>query len=84
MMKFDQLRTHISETSASYAKDQEEMETKKMERDLLATQIENLKLHETKREKTKATIDDERQRLQKQVQTLTGLSQALETQLKNS
>jgi peptidoglycan hydrolase CwlO-like protein len=60
------------------------VETKQMERDLIVTQIENLKLHEAKMEKTKAAIEEERQRLAKQIQTLKGLSQALETQIKNS
>ena len=54
-----------------------------MEQELLKTQAMNLKMFETKKEKVKATIDEEKERLLKQVQTLKGLSSALETQLKN-
>jgi hypothetical protein len=46
-------------------------------------QIENIKLHEQKKEKTQAAIEDERQRLHKQVQTMRGLQLALEQQINN-
>lgn len=61
----------------------QEVENKRMEQELLKTQAMNLKMFETKKEKVKATIDEEKERLLKQVQTLKGLSSALETQLKN-
>jgi len=54
-----------------------------MEQELIKTQILNLKMFETKREKVQASIEEDRHRLLKQLQTMKGLKSALETQLKN-
>lgn len=61
----------------------QEAENKRIEQELIKTQVLNLKMFETKREKVKASIEEERQRLLKQLQTMKGLQSALETQLKN-
>ena len=50
-----------------------------MENQLLETQIENIKMAEIKRDKLRSQIQDEKQRLLKQVQTMRGLAQAFET-----
>jgi hypothetical protein len=61
----------------------QEAENKRMEQELIKTQILNLKMFETKREKVQASIEEDRHRLFKQLQTMKGLKSALETQLKN-
>jgi D-Tyr-tRNAtyr deacylase len=61
----------------------QEAENKRMEQELIKTQILNLKMFETKREKVQASIEEDRHRLLKQLQTMKGLKSALETQLKN-
>ena len=83
MDKFDKLKDIIHENSAKMTVLSQEVENKRMEQELLKTQAINLKMFETKRDKVKATIEEEKERLLKQVQTLKGLSSALETQLKN-
>lgn len=52
---------------------QQQIESKRAEQELLKTQAVNLKMFETKREKVLATVEEEKQRLVKQVQTMRGL-----------
>ena len=65
MEKFDKLKEQITDSSQRFAIYQAETEAKKMENTLLETQIQNIKLCEAKREKTRNQINEEKQRMVK-------------------
>ena len=81
--KFDDIKNEIEDNNSKFTNFKMEIDAKKLQIQLLQTEIENIKIKSDLREKTKADIDGQKSQLTRQLDTLKGLHQALETQLKN-
>lgn len=58
-----------------------EVESKKLQMQLLETEIQNIQVKNQLKERTEADIKEQRAQMEKQIETLRGLTSALEVQL---
>lgn len=58
-----------------------EVESKKLQMQLLETEIQNIQVKNQLKEKTELDIKEQRAQMNKQIETLKGLTSALEVQL---
>ena len=65
--RFDALQQSIAESQMKNDQVQSEIETKNYEYKLLEATVENFKLYDAKKQKSKACIEEERAKLQKQI-----------------
>lgn len=84
MDKFDQMKEEITDSGRKFKGYQEEIETRKIKIDLLEAQIENTHLTQAKQDRVQAEISEERIRINKQIDTLKGLKEALEFKISAS
>ncbi len=81
--KFDVIKNEIGASSKKMEEYKQDVESKQLEIKLLETQISNFTLLSKKKEILQDEIQTEGTKLRKQVETLTNLKKALETQLNN-
>ena len=84
MQKFEVLKEDISESSANFSNFQMETDTSKAEIQILETQLSCMQNTMLKRKQTEIKIMEDRQRIEKQIVTMTGLKKALTMQVNTS
>ena len=77
--KFDEIKNEIEDNNSKFTNFKMEIDAKKLQIQLLQTEIEIIKIKSDFREKTKADIDCQKSQLTRQLDTLKGLNRALET-----
>lgn len=77
--KFDDIKNEIEDNNSKFTNFKMEIDAKRLQIQLLQTEIENIKIKSDLRDKTKADIDGQKSQLTRQLDTLKGLHQALET-----
>ena len=77
--KFDKQRDEITSYGKKFENAKHDIEQRKMEIQLLETQITNIKLSSAKMSGVEQEIEEGRSRLKKQLETLDRLQKALET-----
>jgi chromosome segregation ATPase len=77
MTKFDEIKDEMTTNQSKFQTYQEEIETKRLEMEKLKIEIENLKTVKTQHLTLEAQISQEKQQMQKQIDTLNGLKSAL-------
>jgi chromosome segregation ATPase len=83
MKKFDEIKEEMGDNSRKFEAYQQQVETKKVEIRSLEVEIENIQLVEKRQLKVQQEVQEERQRMVNQVETLRKLSNALKCQLEN-
>ena len=84
MEKFETLKEDITESSANFSNFQMETDTSKAEIQTLEAQITAMQQTIINRKQTEIKIMEERQRIEKQIVTMSGLKKALTMQVNTS
>lgn len=82
MEKFDKIKDEMSENGKKFESYQAQVETKKLEKATLESEIECIRLAQMKYKQITEEVDEEKKRTVQQVDTLRKLKSALEMQVK--
>ena len=80
MQKFDQVKEEMTENGRTFENFQAVVETKKLERQALETEIQNIDLLEQRQRKQLQEMEEERKTITKQVEALRKLANAFKEQ----
>lgn len=77
MKKFDQVKDEMTDNGKKFENYQATVETKKLEMQVLETEIQNIQMFESNRKRLVQEIEDERKKITAQVEALRKLKGAL-------